>query len=89
MNIDWKYFFGGSSNNGKSFQRYYKSEINGLRVERCCSHKGTKYCIGNMDEAKVKHNSEEELLSEVAIITNKAKTEEPDANNALSETKNS
>ena len=30
--IDWKYFFGGSS--GRTFDRYYKAEINGKRVEK-------------------------------------------------------
>lgn len=58
--IDWKYFFGGTS--GRSFDRYYKAEINGVRVEKHGSNRGTKYCIGNMDEAKIKYSTESELL---------------------------
>lgn len=48
--IDWKYFFGGSS--GRTFDRYYKAEINDKRVEKHASNRGVKYAIGNIDEAK-------------------------------------
>lgn len=57
--IDWKYFFGGSG--GKTFDRYYKADINGVRVEKHSSNKGTRYSIGNMDKAKQTYESEEKL----------------------------
>lgn len=63
--IAWKYFFGGSG--GKSFDRYYKSEINGVRVEKHASNTGTEYSIGNMDEAKIKYKTEEELINSLNI----------------------
>lgn len=58
--IDWQYFFGGSG--GRDFDRYYKAEINGVRVEKHASNRRTRYSIGNMDEAKQTYKSEEELL---------------------------
>lgn len=58
--IKWQYFFGGHS--GRSFDRYYKAEINGVRVEKHCCNRGTKYSVGNMDKAKIKYKSEFELL---------------------------
>jgi len=61
MVIDWKYFFGGSA--GKSYFRYYKAEINGIRVEKYCSSHSPRYCIGNMDNAKKKYKKEEELIN--------------------------
>lgn len=57
--IDWKYFFGGSS--GRTFDRYYKAEINGKRVEKHASNRGVKYSIGNIDESKKKYKTEMEL----------------------------
>lgn len=57
--IDWKYFFGGTS--GRTFDRYYKAEINGKRVEKHASNRGVKYAIGNIDEAKKKYKTENEL----------------------------
>ena len=57
--IDWEYFFGGSS--GRTFDRYYKAEINGKRVEKHASNKGVKFAIGNIDEAKKKYKTEAEL----------------------------
>lgn len=57
--IDWKYFFGGSS--GRTFDRYYKAEINGKRVEKHASNRGVKYAIGNIDEANKKYKTEKEL----------------------------
>ena len=57
--IDWKYFFGGSG--GRTFDRYYKAEINGKRVEKHASNRGVKYSIGNIDEAKKKYKTEKEL----------------------------
>ena len=57
--IDWQYFFGGSS--GRTYDRYYKAEINGKRVEKHASNRGVKYAIGNIDEAKKKYKTEKEL----------------------------
>ena len=59
--IEWNYFFGGSG--GRTFDRYYKAEINGKRVEKHASNRGVKYAIGNIDEAKKKYKSEDELLN--------------------------
>lgn len=59
--IDWKYFFGGTSR-GKHFDRYYKTEINGIRCEKHETNSGVNFCIGNMDLAKVKYKTEAELL---------------------------
>lgn len=59
MTIQWQYFFGGSI--GRSYDRYYKSEINGIRVEKHVSNRGVKYAVGNIDKAKVKYKSESEL----------------------------
>ena len=61
--IDWKYFFGGSS--GRTFDRYYEAEINGKRVEKHTSNSGVEYSIGNMDKAKKKYKTEGELLAAV------------------------
>ena len=58
--IDWKYFFGGSS--GRTFDRYYKAEINGREVEKHISNRGTVYAVGNIDKAKIKYKNESELL---------------------------
>ena len=57
--IDWQYFFVGSS--GRCYDRYYKAEINGKRVEKHASNRGVKYSIGNIDEAKKKYKTETEL----------------------------
>jgi hypothetical protein len=59
--INWKYFFGGSC--GKSFDRYYYAEINGQRVEKHGSNRGVEYAVGNIDEAKKKYKTEEQLLN--------------------------
>lgn len=61
MKIEWSYFFGGSSK--FSFDRYYKADINGVRVEKHSTKKGSMYSIGNMDKAKKKYKTEEELLT--------------------------
>lgn len=58
--IDWKYFFGGSS--GRDFDRFYKAEINGMRVEKHATQSDVKYAIGNIDEAKIKYKTENELI---------------------------
>lgn len=58
--ISWSYFFGGSG--GRTFDRYYKSEINGKRVEKHASNSGVEYSIGNMDTAHVKYKTEQELI---------------------------
>lgn len=68
--IDWKYFFGGHG--GKTFDRYYKAEINGQRVEMHSSNKGTVYSIGNMDKAKGKYKSESDLIKAVNSQNKKA-----------------
>lgn len=59
--IDWKYFFGGT--HGKQYDRYYKAEINGQRVEKHEHNQGVRYAIGNIDLAKKKYKTEEELLT--------------------------
>lgn len=57
--IEWQYFFGGGN------QRYYYAVIEGQRVEKY-SHKGKNlYSIGNIDKAKEKYNSEDELLTAI------------------------
>jgi hypothetical protein len=58
--VNWQYFFGAS--NGRSSNRYYKAEINGMRVEKHSSSRGVKYAIGNIDEAKTKYKTEKELI---------------------------
>lgn len=54
--INWIYFFGGSG------EHYYKSEINGIRVEKHEFRGGCRYSIGNIDLAKQKFKSESELI---------------------------
>ena len=63
IEIDWKYFFGGSC--GRSYDRFYKAEINGKRVEKHASNRGVKYAVGNIDNAKKKYKTESELLKAV------------------------
>jgi hypothetical protein len=58
--IVWKYFFGGSS--GRCFDRFYKAEINGIRVEKHATQSDVIYAIGNIDEAKIKYKTENELM---------------------------
>lgn len=58
--IQWQYFFGGHS--GKSYTRYYKAFINGIRVEKCNTNTKTQYCIGNFDHAEKKYTTEDALL---------------------------
>ncbi len=58
--IKWQYFFGGSD--GKFFDRYYKSEIDGQRVEKHASNRGSKYCIGEMSDDVTLYDSEDELI---------------------------
>jgi len=64
--IEWKYFFGGYS--GMSFDRFYKAEINGQRVEKHASNIGVEYSIGNIDEAKITYKTEEELIKAVNAV---------------------
>lgn len=59
--IIWKYFFGSKTKN--TFDRYYRSSVNGIYIEKHASNSGTKYSIGNIDKAKIIYNSEEELLT--------------------------
>ena len=66
MTIEWKYFFGGCC--GTSYDRYYKAEINGIRVEKHASNNSVKFSIGNIDKAKIKYKSEEQLIT--ALNTN-------------------
>ena len=63
MKIDWQYFFGGGTIPHQ--QHYYKAEINGIRVEKHTFRGGVEYSIGNMDEAKIKFKTEEELLKAI------------------------
>lgn len=57
--IKWRYFFGGSS--GRVFDRYYESEINGIRVEKHASNLGVWYSIGDINKAEIKYHTEAEL----------------------------
>lgn len=66
INIEWKYFFGGSSKN--TFDRYYKAEINNIRIEKHASHNGIRYAIGNIDEAKNIYKTEGELLNALKYV---------------------
>lgn len=59
--IEWKYFFGGTY--GKQYDRYYKAEINGQRVEKHEHNRGVSYAIGNIDLAKKKYKTEQDLLN--------------------------
>jgi len=63
MEIKWEYFFGGSS--GRTYDRYYKSFIKGVRIEKHISNKGTRYAIGNIDEALITYDSESELMKQI------------------------
>lgn len=60
INIKWKYFFGWRA--GRRFANHYKARVNGKDVERCGSHRGRWYSIGNIDESKKKYKTEEELI---------------------------
>lgn len=62
--IEWVYFFGGSSK--FTFDRYYKAEINGLRVEKHSSNKGSTFSIGDIDKAKKRYQTESELVAACA-----------------------
>lgn len=53
---NWEYFFGT-----KGF-RYYKAEVNGVRVEKLSTKKGDVYSVGNMDNASKTVKSEAELI---------------------------
>ncbi len=59
--INWRYFFGGGC--GRTFDRYYKAEINGILVEKHASNKGVRYAIGNIDKAKTTYKTETALLN--------------------------
>ena len=66
--IKWKYFCGWSGGAGslgmpRTWDRYYFANINGVRVEKRNSTGRVTYCIGNMDKAKVKFKTEQELLA--------------------------
>lgn len=58
--LQWTYFFGGCS--GNTFDRYYKAEIGGIRVEKHANNRGVKFAVGNIDEAKKKFKTEKELI---------------------------
>lgn len=64
--IDWKYFFGGGIIPNQ--HHYYKSCINGIRVEKHEFKGGIEYSVGNMDEAKIKYKTEIELLNAVTPV---------------------
>lgn len=61
--IKWKYFFGGGIIGQQ--HHFYKSEINGVRVEKRVSPRGTVYSIGNIDEAKKRFKTESDLLQDL------------------------
>ena len=61
--IDWHYFFGGGAIPHQ--HHYYKSDINGLRVEKHTFNGRVEYSIGNMDNAKIKFKTEKELLDAI------------------------
>lgn len=69
--IKWQYFFGGSS--GQTFDRYYKAEINGVRVEKHADNKGSRYAIGNIDEEKKKYRTESDLIAALNAQTQEGK----------------
>ena len=62
--IEWKYFFGASYKNGY-YDRYYKAEVKGVRVEKHVTPRFTRFAIGNIDEAKIKFDSENELIQKL------------------------
>lgn len=62
MKIEWSYFFGGGGAYGRSFDRYYEADIEGIHVEKHASNNGVKFSIWNMDKAKVKYDTEAGLL---------------------------
>lgn len=61
--IKWQYFFGGRCE--KQFDRYYESDYRGMRVEKHCSNMKTEYAVGNIDKAKKKYITEEELIAAI------------------------
>ena len=61
--IIWKYFFGGSG--GNTFDRYYEADVRGMRVEKHGSNIETEYAIGNIDKARKKYKTEEELIAAI------------------------
>lgn len=61
--IDWDYFFGGSHEGG--FDRYYQANIDGVRVEKHATRNSVRFSIGNMDKAKVKFKTEQELINAI------------------------
>ena len=63
--LQWTYFFGGCS--GNTFDRYYKAEIGGIRVEKHANNRGVKFAVGNIDEAKKKFKTEKELIESINI----------------------
>ena len=58
--INWQYFFGGGG--GRTFDRYYKAEANGILVEKHVSNQGVEYSIGNIDTSKT-YKTENALLN--------------------------
>jgi hypothetical protein len=65
--INWKYFFGMSGN--RTFNRCYKAEIKGVRVEKHASNQGVTYSIGNIDKANTKYKTEDDLIKAVNANT--------------------
>ena len=61
--IDWKCFFSGG--NAVNYECFYKAEINGKRVEKHTFRGGVNFSIGNIDLAKQKFKTEEELLKAI------------------------
>lgn len=63
--IKWMLFFSGGSQS--NYDRFYMAFICGIRVEKHTFRGGVKYAIGNIDDAKEKYKTEQELLN--AMIT--------------------
>jgi hypothetical protein len=61
--INWQYFFGGSG--GNTFDRYYEADFRGMRVEKHSSNRGSEYAVGNIDKAKKKYKTEDELIAAI------------------------
>ncbi len=62
--LAWKKFFSGGSL--ENYICFYKTEINGIRVEKREGLKvGKSYSIGNIDKAKKIYKTENELLKAV------------------------
>ena len=72
IGISWEYFFGGSGKNGKVWDRYYKSVIDSVRVEKWASNnRPTRYCVGEFIDDVNYYLSEADLIEAVKIYKEK------------------